>query len=190
VKSDAANNGPGITTIEGLGDGKGWNDTRMPPGVQGTVYQTPPGPNLDSERKQILARYLLIWTLSAPDAQFAYSGEAESPDGKADVLDVKGPEDFSARVFIDQKTHLPVMISFAGKVITGPPPISPSGVPDPSKTPTKIAEIQLHLSDYAKVSGISLPKAIIWSTDGRTTEQFDVAKYTINPAFRSDKFHK
>ncbi len=47
--------------------------------------------------------------------EFAYAGEAESPDGKADVLDVKGEGDFAARLFVDQKTRLPLMLSWMDK---------------------------------------------------------------------------
>jgi len=43
---------------------------------------------------------------------YAYGGQAESPDGKADVIDVTGPEDFKARLFIDVTTHLPLMLTY------------------------------------------------------------------------------
>ena len=39
-------------------------------------------------------------------------GQAESPDGKADVIDVKGEGGFSAKLFIDARTHLPLMLSW------------------------------------------------------------------------------
>ncbi len=44
-----------------------------------------------------------------------YAGQAESPDGKADVIDVKGDGDFAVRLFIDTKTHLPLMLSWMAK---------------------------------------------------------------------------
>jgi hypothetical protein len=42
----------------------------------------------------------------------SFGGEAESEDGKADVIDVKGEGDFAARLFVDRKTHLPLMMSW------------------------------------------------------------------------------
>jgi hypothetical protein len=39
-------------------------------------------------------------------------GQAESPDGKADVIDVKGEGGFAAKLFIDAQTHLPLMLSW------------------------------------------------------------------------------
>ena len=43
---------------------------------------------------------------------YTYSGQAESPDGKADIVDVAGPEDFKARLFVDAETHLPLMLTY------------------------------------------------------------------------------
>jgi hypothetical protein len=41
-------------------------------------------------------------------------GQAEAPQGKADVLEVKGPEgsNFTARLFINSQTHHPVMVTW------------------------------------------------------------------------------
>ena len=46
---------------------------------------------------------------------FTYAGEAEAPEGKADVIDVKGEGDFAVRLFVDQKTHMPLMLSWMDK---------------------------------------------------------------------------
>jgi hypothetical protein len=46
---------------------------------------------------------------------FSSAGQAEAPDGKADVIDVKGEGDFAAKLFIDAKTHLPLMLSWMAK---------------------------------------------------------------------------
>jgi hypothetical protein len=42
-------------------------------------------------------------------------GQAESPDGKADVIDVRGEGDFAARLFIDSESHLPLMLTWQDK---------------------------------------------------------------------------
>ena len=41
--------------------------------------------------------------LSAYPLTFAYVGEAEAPQGKADVLDAKGPNNFTLRLFVNQQ---------------------------------------------------------------------------------------
>jgi hypothetical protein len=63
---------------------------------------------------------------------FSYAGAAEAPEGKADVLDVKGPENFSARLFINSQTHLPLMLSWttpANLVPVAPGQPAPANLP-------------------------------------------------------------
>ena len=54
-----------------------------------------------------MARFALAFLLTSPPSmplEFAYGGEAEADDGKADVVDAKGPGSFAARLFLDKKT--------------------------------------------------------------------------------------
>ena len=67
--------------------------------------------------KQDFARLMLgMFASSFPSfpLTFTYVAQAEAPQGKADVLDVKGPANFAARLFIHADTHLPIMISWTG----------------------------------------------------------------------------
>jgi hypothetical protein len=60
-----------------------------------------------------LRRYLLAW-LARTETPATYVGEAEADDGRADVIEVK-PEDGAAmRLFLDQRTHLPLMLTYEG----------------------------------------------------------------------------
>ncbi len=68
--------------------------------------------------RQDFARLSLGILLASPAVYpltFAYAGVAESPDGKADVLDVTGDGGFAVKLFIDQTTHLPLMLSWMAK---------------------------------------------------------------------------
>jgi hypothetical protein len=47
--------------------------------------------------------------------EFTYAGQAEAPDGKADVLEVRGADGFVAKFFVDGKTRLPLMLSWMDK---------------------------------------------------------------------------
>jgi hypothetical protein len=61
------------------------------------------------------SRLMLGWFATAHPAakvEYSYAGEAESPDGKAHVIDVKNADNFTARLFIDQQTHLPLMVTY------------------------------------------------------------------------------
>src|SRR5918995_7004389 len=73
------------------------------------------------QAKQDFARLLLgmfAGTTSAFPVTYAYVGQAEAPQGKADVIDVKGPANFAARLFIQAETGLPIMLSWQAP---GPP---------------------------------------------------------------------
>src|SRR4029078_6332434 len=50
----------------------------------------------------------------AAHAEYTFAGEAESPDGKAYVIDVKNADNFSARLFIDEQNNLPLMVTYKG----------------------------------------------------------------------------
>ena len=61
------------------------------------------------------SRLMLGWFAMAHpaiNAQYTFAGEAESPDGKAYVIDVKNADNFAARLFIDEQTHLPLMVTY------------------------------------------------------------------------------
>ena len=68
--------------------------------------------------KKEFARLALGMLAAAPATyplEFTYAGEAESADGKADVIDVAGAGDFAARLFVDRDTHLPLMLTWKDK---------------------------------------------------------------------------
>ncbi|RPJ64533.1 MAG: hypothetical protein EHM24_22685, partial [Acidobacteria bacterium] len=101
--------------------------------------------NLLANTKRDFARMILGMFGTSPAAfplTFTYGGVAESPDGKADVIDIKGEGEFAARLFVDSQTHLPLMLSWMDKepmivqrMVGGsggagapPPPPPPPGV--------------------------------------------------------------
>ncbi len=93
-----------------------------PPPPPGTPPAPPrnPGAARVGTLKQDFARLTLgMFAASFPSypMTFTYVGEAEAPQGKALVLDAKGPNNVTFRVFINKDTHLPIMVSW-----TPPPP--------------------------------------------------------------------
>jgi hypothetical protein len=51
-------------------------------------------------------------SLKTTPLTFGYVGEAEAPQGRADVIDVKGEGTFALRFFINADTHVPIMVSW------------------------------------------------------------------------------
>src|SRR4029453_9434938 len=68
---------------------------------------------------------------SAP-LTFSYVAKAEAPEGKADVLAISGPDGFSARLFINGGTHLPIMMTWTQ---AGGPQRGRGGPPSPPGGP-------------------------------------------------------
>ena len=91
----------------------------------GMVGGTPTPEALEKQRAQLLtssrrefARLMVGMTGgTSPEfpVEFVYAGQAEARDGKADILEIKGPDGFTATLFIDSKTHLPLMLSWMDK---------------------------------------------------------------------------
>jgi hypothetical protein len=88
--------------------------------------------------KQDYARLMLGMFAISTDAYpltFSHAGQAEAPQGKADVINISGPSNFSARLFVMGDTHLPIMISWtvpatpANLVITTPGQPKPASLP-------------------------------------------------------------
>jgi hypothetical protein len=78
---------------------------------------TPPDPRKArvSSIKQDFARLTLgmfAASFAACPLSFTLAGQAEAPQGKADVLDGKGPGGFAVRLFVNSETHLPIMVSW------------------------------------------------------------------------------
>lgn len=145
---------------------------------------------------------LLLTTLSTFPVEYSYAGEADSPDGKADVLDVKGPNNFAARLFLDQKSHKPLMLSYQGRrprMITQTFQRAPHSEAEIKKqmeeAEAKAAaepptEFQIFFNDYREVNGISFPHRLTRSVDNEVSEETEISKYKINPSIKADRFEK
>jgi hypothetical protein len=185
-----------------------------PPGM---VMRTPPAPaaGTDAEAQQLrnsraeFARFVVALLLTSPKAapvDFAYGGEAESPDGKADVLDLKGEGSFTARLLVDKESHRPLMITYRGvspqirvqtQTMQGPPPAGgarPGGREgdahgEPAAPPAPdLVEINMFFDDYRSVDGLMLPHHVSRAVDGKTTEEWTFKTVKVNPAFKPDTF--
>jgi hypothetical protein len=92
-----------------------------PPPARAGAPPTPPG-SPDAARaarvravKQDFVRFALGMFARSFDTYpltFGYAGQAQAPQGSADVLDVRGPDGFAVRFFVHGETHLPIMVSW------------------------------------------------------------------------------
>lgn len=66
---------------------------------------------------------------------FVYVGQAEAPQGRADIVEARGADNFVARLFVASDTHLPLMVSWqsnptpANLVLLAPGQTKPETMP-------------------------------------------------------------
>lgn len=151
------------------------------------------------------ARLMLGWlasTLTSFPVEYKYAGQAESPDGKADVLDVSGANNFAVQLFLDQKTHKPLMLTYKGRKARmimqtrqGPPRDEDEVKKQIAEAEAKAAaeplvEYQVIFGDYRDVNGISLPHRLTKSVENEVNEEWELSKFKINPQLKPEKFEK
>jgi hypothetical protein len=140
------------------------------------------------------ARYSLIWFLKS-DAPVSYAGVAEAPDGKADVLDIKPEGAAPMKLFIDQESHKPLMLTYEGvlpRMIMrgqGQRP-TPEEIEKMRNEPPQQVTYEVHFSEYKKVDGVLLPHLISQSVNGNVSEEFTIEKYKLNAPLKPADFAK
>ena len=166
---------------------------RMPP---------PPAPGSDAEAQALrnsraeLARLTIALLLAAPPSlpvEFTAAGQAQSSDGNADVLDVRGANNFAARLFLDASSHRPLMLTYRGVVPRmvvqtqrgGTPPAASAPAPPSDRD---AVDITMFLDDFRNVDGVQMPHHITRSVDGQPNEELVFKTIKINPAFKADAF--
>ena len=97
---------------------------------------------------------------------FTYVGQAEAPQGKADVLEAKGEGSVAMRLFIDSRTHLPIMITW----------------PAPPK------ESRLYFADYREVDGMQWPFRLRRALGADTVEETTFDRFKVNAKIDAKKF--
>lgn len=141
----------------------------------------PPAPPADAARQARVAaaradlvRLMLGMFAGAPidyPLTFAYAGQAEAPQGKADAVDVSGPAGFTARLFINSETHLPIMVSWQAARPRGP-----------------ALENRLYYSDYRDVDGLQWPFRVRRAAGAETVEETTFDRFRLNPKIDPKKF--
>ena len=181
--------GPMIERMMVLNGTTAWEDTQNRGGMGGgmrIVMQTGPGPgggqmteeqiNEARVRRMRVQLHRLNAALFADaGVQWVDAGVAESPEGKADILEAKEETGRTLRLFIDQVTHLPLMVQYqdpkpmvminggpgrgpGGPGAGGPPPPPPApggapvagGPPAPPPAPMSPEEMQKRVEEMRR----------------------------------------
>lgn len=201
-----------LTRVEAISGSNVWMDQQNSGHGGGMVMIRRPGGDTpqalatqQNAARAESARVMLGWvasTLTSFPVEYSYAGEAESPDGKADVLDVKGANNFAVQLFLDQKTHKPLMLTYKGRkarvimqTMQGPPRSEEEVKKQIAEAEVKAAaeplvEYQVTFGDYRDVNGISLPHRLTKSVENEVNEEWEITKFKINPQLKPEKFEK
>ena len=158
--------------------------------------------NADAEtrrrvRQADVARLLTMWLMTT-SVPMTWVGIAESPDGKADVLEARFADGQPTRVFLDIASHMPLMLQWQGVPPSaggrrggqrgrgrgGAAAVAEGRQGGPSAPVT----FDMTFSDHRAVSGIKLPYVITRGTNGKTVERWTIRSYRVNPSFNTETF--
>ena len=109
----------------------------------------------------------------------------------------------AARLFLDQKTHRPLMLQYRGvapRVIMQTQRMD--GPPDPARArqaeqaaqaaaaqpPPQVVDVTMFVDDYKPIDGVQIPHHVSRSVDGTPTEEMTFKTIKVNPAFKADTF--
>jgi hypothetical protein len=152
--------------------------------------------------KQDLARLtlgLFAGSFSSYPLTFTYVGQAEAPQGKADVVEAKGAGNFTVRFFVNTQTHLPVMVSWnapgrpqgmppGGPIMAPPQAGAAQGTTQTMMAPPKPTEFRIYYADYRDADGLMWPYRLRRATNADTTEETTFDRFRTNVKIDPRKF--
>jgi hypothetical protein len=157
-----------------------------------------------------MTRYLLATLAATPTAgEFKYVGDSDVDGTPVDVLEVPGPNKVAIRIFVDKKTHLPLLLSYRGpkpRIVTMSRPgggamrtdeeIRKAREEAEKKANTEAPDVPeqvdffIRIENHKKVNGLVLPHKLTFLTDTEVSEEVEISKYQLNAQFKADKFQK
>jgi hypothetical protein len=145
-----------------------------------------------------LARFLLLALATPPDGPtLAYAGEAESPEGRADRIDISDAQGPLGTLFVDKKSRRPLFLSFKTQAprmqvmrSMGGPGDGPPRAPEARPSAGPESEARLFVSDWKVVDGVLLPHKVSQTIEAGPSEEWTIKKWKLDPAFKADYFKK
>ncbi|MEZ5285056.1 MAG: hypothetical protein R2712_09660 [Vicinamibacterales bacterium] len=230
-------NGPTVERTSAFDGTEAWDDMQNRGGMGGRMrleMREGPGPGgpggpggnpltpeqIAEARARRMKMELQRWTVALfadSSRPFTDGGVAESPDGKADILETTDEAGRPVKLFVDQGTHLPLMVQYMEirprVMMMGGGPGGRGGGPRgrgagadgqrPSEEemrqrieemrkqgPPQPSQFAMHLADYKKVDGIMLPHRIDIAIEGQPNEEWTIDKFKVNPNVKASEFEK
>lgn len=197
-----------LTIVNALNGNQAWSDSRTSAGNAQVMTMRRGGNEQQSSEEQVknlraeFNRYLLaLFLMPPPNSLIEFGGEAEAADGRADVLVLKDASGVVAQLFIDQKTHRPLMMSYRDVALRMRTTKSTAGgsgdidkIVKDAQTNSPVREqsdMQMRFSDYKLEKGILLPHLITITVEDKPYEEWVLKSFKINsPDLTAQKFEK
>ncbi len=175
-----------------------------------------PGPMRDQIMKSLkedLFRMAIILSLAPPSnlaCTVTSGGVAEAPDGKADVVDVKGPDKLNLRLFFDSTSHRLLLATYQTESIdpeqmkaltqkaiqkAQADPANAAKVAqemreETEKMPKKTITVQMHFSDPKAFGAVTLPSKMSVEGGPQGVEEWTFSSVKLNPPIKPEHFAK
>lgn len=180
------------------------------------IDPTAPGPARDQMIKGIkedIFRMTIVLLLAPPanlNCTLKSAGVAEAPDGKADVVDVQGPDKLNLRLFFDTTSHHLLMASYQTESLDAEQmkalmqkaiekakadPSNASKIAqemrdETEKTPKKLITIQMHFAEPKAFGAITLPSKMSVEGGPQGVEEWTFSALKVNPPLKPERFAK
>jgi hypothetical protein len=153
---------------------------------------------LEANQREFARLSLGLFAAAPPNypLQFRHVGHAESQDGRADIVEVTGPNGFTVNLFVDASTRLPLMVSWQApepiEIISENGPGTDRRVmrrfedgrvetPADAAADRPLVEHRLVFTDHKTFDGgVKLPTRLQRVIAGRTTEETILEHVRVN----------
>ena len=189
-------------------DGGAAGMTGMDPKAPGPVHD-----QIVKSLKEDVFRMVLVLLLAPPSnlaCTLTSGGVAEAPDGKADVVDVKGPDKLNLRLFFDSTSHRLLLATYETESIDAEQmkaltqkamekakadPANAAKVgqemrDEMEKAPKKMITVQMHFSDPKAFGAVTLPSKMSVEGGPQGTEEWTFSSLKLNPPLKPERFAK
>lgn len=186
-----------------------FDGNRFLQGPSKTALSAPPPamPMIQQQIKSQFAYLTLGLLLTAPPEfplEYNYGEEKPFKQSVADVIVLTGPGSFKADLYLDQTTHLPLLLRFVIGGIGRPAGVlmPPGSSQAEGMRALEIAKQQaaakppgqqereklILFEDYRAVDGVLFPHKITTQINGKLVEVLSFSRFNVNQAIKPEKF--
>jgi hypothetical protein len=166
-----------------------------------------------SNQRHAFSQYALVLFAASPvvhPVTLTPVGQRPVGNSTADVIDARGPDNRVVRLYVDVKTHLPVMLTWMARpvVVTSSgttmtavavrggqsmpvtrPEMAPIALPagDPTAGMPDV-EHQMTISDYKVDNGLNWPHRFVDRVNGKVFEDVRLGKFKVNGKINPSAF--